>query len=215
MKKKLKESKFKVRLSAWKGLLLIALFFAIGTQTMNAQVTGENWEIVNYSTDLQWNSVTYGNGTYVAVAISGVGSRVMTSNDGVSWVRRQTPVDNQWAGVTYGNGLFVAVAMSGTGNRVMTSPDGITWTIRSSPVDNQWYSVNYVNGLFIALAISGTGNRVMTSPDGITWTIRNSPSDNQWVPELTLYLKNQIKNLQLCFIVTGVKLNGSGTYRWH
>jgi hypothetical protein len=141
---------------------------------------GIAWTIRSSAANNSWNSVTYGNSLFVAVASSGTGNRVMTSPDGIAWTIRSSPADNAWRSVTYANGLFVAVASSGTGNRVMTSPDGITWTIRSSAVDNQWFSVTYGNGLFVAVALSGTGNRVMTSPDGITWTIRSSAADNQW-----------------------------------
>jgi alpha-tubulin suppressor-like RCC1 family protein len=38
--KNLKESKFKLQFSAWKVLLLAALFFAMGTQIANAQIAG-------------------------------------------------------------------------------------------------------------------------------------------------------------------------------
>jgi hypothetical protein len=141
---------------------------------------GVTWTARSSAADNSWNSVTYGNGLFVAVAGSGTGNRVMTSPNGITWTIRSTPVDNGWFAVTYGSGLFVAVANSGTGNRVMTSPDGINWTIRSSPADNNWFSVTYGNGLFVAVAYSGTGNRVMTSADGITWMSRSSAADNDW-----------------------------------
>ena len=64
--------------------------------------------------------MTYGNGLFVAVSISGSGNRVMTSPDGITI--RQSAADNAWIGVTYANGLFVAVSFNGSGNRVMTSP---------------------------------------------------------------------------------------------
>jgi parallel beta-helix repeat protein len=141
---------------------------------------GITWTARTNPVDNLWNSVTYGNGMYVAVAGTGTGDRVMTSPDGVTWTTRTSPADNSWRSITYGNGLFVAVADSGTGNRVMTSPDGITWTTRVNPVDNNWFSVAYGKGLFVAVATTGTGDRVMTSPDGITWTIRTSAADNNW-----------------------------------
>jgi hypothetical protein len=68
-----------------------------------------------------WRSVTYGNGLFVAVAVSGTGNRVMTSPDGITWTIRTSAADNLWYGVTYGNGLFVAVAASGIRDRVMIS----------------------------------------------------------------------------------------------
>jgi hypothetical protein len=132
-----------------------------------------------------WTSVTYGNGLFVAVANTGIGSRVMTSPDGFDWTSRTSAADNAWNSVTYGEvggqGLFVAVATNGSGNRVMTSPDGITWTSRTSATDKAWQSVTYGSGLFVAVAIDGTGNDVMTSPNGVTWTSRASAVGNVWM----------------------------------
>ena len=124
-----------------------------------------------------WNSVTYGNGLFVAVANSETNS-VMTSPDGINWTARTAAAASAWYSVTYGNGLFVAVAPDGT-NRVMTSPDGISWTARAAAEDNYWRSVTYGNSLFVAVASSGT-NRVMTSPDGITWTARTEAAASEW-----------------------------------
>jgi hypothetical protein len=142
---------------------------------------GITWTIRTSSVDRQWQAVTYGNGTFVAVADSGTGNRVMTSPDGVTWTSRVSAGDHDWNSVTYGNGTFVAVSQTaGVGNQVMTSPDGITWTIQTSAADLFWQSVTYGNGLFVAVAYSGTGNRVMTSPDGVTWTSRTSAADLFW-----------------------------------
>jgi hypothetical protein len=162
---------------------------AIGSGAESAAVTGTpsssidpgiNWTSRNSATENNWQSITYGNGLFVAVATTGTGDRVMTSADGINWTTRTSAADNEWRSVTYGNGLFVAIAFSGTGNRVMTSPDGINWISRTSAADNVWQSVTYGNNLFVAVASSGSGNRVMTSPDGINWTLRTSAADNYW-----------------------------------
>ena len=139
---------------------------------------GVQWTQRTSASNNDWNSVTYGNGLFVAVSATGAGNRVMTSPDGITWTSRTSAVDNDWTSVTYGNGLFVAVAQSGTGDRVMTSPDGINWTAQTSAEDNGWRSVTYGNGLFVAVALDGNGNLVMTSPDGISWTARTSATDN-------------------------------------
>ena len=159
--------------------ILIWLLALTGITTLQAQ-TGTTWTSRTSAADNSWNSVTYGNGLYVAVSSSGTGNRVMTSPDGINWTSRTSAADNDWGDVTWGNGLYVAVASTGTGNRVMTSPDGITWTSRTSVADNSWGAVTYGNGLFVAVASTGTGNRVMTSPDGINWTSRTSAADNSW-----------------------------------
>jgi alpha-acetolactate decarboxylase len=115
-----------------KKISLIVLTFIFCFQAQ-AQV---NWTSRTSAADNQWNSMTYGNGLFVAVAGSGTGNRVMTSPDGINWTSRTSAADNIWNSVTYGNGLFVAVSTTGIGNRVMTSPDGITWTSQTSAADN-------------------------------------------------------------------------------
>jgi hypothetical protein len=141
---------------------------------------GITWTSQTSAADNSWNSITYGNGLFVAVASSGVGNRVMTSPDGINWTSRTSATNTLWRSVTYGAGIFVAVASSGVGNRVMTSPDGISWTSRSAVVDNNWNAIVYDNNLFVAVATSGTGNRVMISSDGIGWTSVTSAADLNW-----------------------------------
>jgi outer membrane protein OmpA-like peptidoglycan-associated protein len=128
---------------------------------------------------LNWTSVTYGEGLFVAVASSGNGNRVMTSPDGITWTSRASASNNEWSSVTYGKGLFVAVANSGNGNRVMTSPDGITWTSRSSAANKHWNSVVFGNNVFVAVSgTTGTDSNIMSSFDGIHWTSIASPDQN-------------------------------------
>ncbi|RXZ83366.1 hypothetical protein EBB07_06010 [Paenibacillaceae bacterium] len=155
-------------------------FILQGEGGEEAELPGVEWTIRNSAADNNWRSVCYGNGLFVAVALSGTGNRVMTSPDGISWTIRNSAADNNWRSVCYGNGLFVAIAHSGTGNRVMTSPDGINWTIRNSAADERWSCVCYGNGLYLAVADSNSGNRIMTSPDGINWTLRTSAANNSW-----------------------------------
>jgi hypothetical protein len=138
---------------------------------------GDVWIARSAAETNAWQSITYGDGLYVAVANDGT-NRVLTSSDGIAWTVRAAAVNSGWTSVTYGGGLFVAVANTGT-NRVMTSPDGITWTARDAAEASNWISVTYGKGLFVAVANLGT-NRVMTSPDGITWTIQSAAEANSW-----------------------------------
>ncbi len=86
--------------------------------------------------------MTYGNGLYVAMAITGT-DRVMTSPDGITWTSQTSATDTNWTSVTYGNGLFTAVAAAAR-NGVMTSPDGITWTSQTSASNAGWRAVTSV-----------------------------------------------------------------------
>ena len=122
----------------------------------------------------QWNSVTYGNGTFVAV-LSGGPNRVMTSPDGITWTARSATSAQAWSSVTYGGGTFVAVSLEGG---IMSSTDGTTWTSRTPPqAGRSWNSVTYGNGTFVAVASDEAALGAMTSPDGTTWTARTTPID--------------------------------------
>ncbi len=150
----------------WLLIACASLIGALGVLVMPATSLGQagiTWTSQTSAADNLWNSVTYANGLFVAVASGpGTNNRVMTSPDGINWTSRFSAANNQWVSVTYANGLFVAVSIDGT-NRVMTSPDGITWTSRTSAANNSWASVTYGNGQFVAVAYTGFGNRVMTS----------------------------------------------------
>lgn len=137
------------------------------------------WVARSASENDSWNSVTYGNGVFVAIASIGT-NRVMTSPDGFTWTSRLAAAMNEWSSVTFGEGIFVAVSATGTGNRVMTSPDGITWTIGVSAADSAWTEVRYGAGRFVAVAATGTV-RAMYSLDGTTWVSSASLASETWI----------------------------------
>ena len=107
--------------------------------------------------NISWNSVTYGNGLFVAVSTN----ISIYSADGVLWVPVTTP--GSWNSVTFGNGYFVAVGPSCQ----MYSTDGKTWNILGSPVAGTWLSVTYGQGSFIA---TGTGSMSSTT-NGASWIV--------------------------------------------
>jgi len=157
--------------------LALALVCSVAIMSQQVRADGTTWTARSATEANFWSSVTFGNGTFVAVSTSGT-NRVMTSTDGITWTARNVPAST-WTSVTYGNGLFVAVAGFGT-DRIMTSPDGVTWTPRGSSTDS-WAGITFGNNTFVAVASIGT-NRVMTSTDGITWTNRSVPTGGiqQW-----------------------------------
>jgi hypothetical protein len=96
-------------------LLTLAAYNASGSSGSGA---GTTWTLrVPGFNDL--NSVTYGNGLFVAVGGSPDSSTILTSPDGVNWTARTSPTSKSLNGVTYGNGTFVAVGIYGT---ILTSP---------------------------------------------------------------------------------------------
>jgi len=156
-------------------LSMVAGLVFVSAPPALASSPGEVWTARSAAEANQWNSVSYGNGLFVAVAQSGT-NRVMTSPDGVTWTGRTAASASQWTSVTYGNGTFVAVGYTGA---LMTSTDGVTWTGRTAAEAANWTSVTYGNGTFVAVATTGT-NRVMTSTDGVTWTGRTAAEANGW-----------------------------------
>jgi hypothetical protein len=120
-----------------------------------------------------WAGVTYGGGTFVAVAAQGAA----TSTDGITWTQRTLPAGPNWWAVTYGGGTFVTVGYY-SGTNAATSPDGITWTQRTLPASANWYAVTYGNGTFVAVAYNSS--IAATSADGTTWTQRTLPASANW-----------------------------------
>jgi hypothetical protein len=112
--------------------------------------------------------VTYGNGLYVAVGVSGV---ILTSPDDITWTGRTSGTTRNLNCITYGNNLYIVAGDSG---KIFTSSDGIIWTSRTSGTANVLYGVTYGNNVYVAAG----GNTILTSPDGITWTSRTSGTTN-------------------------------------
>lgn len=171
-------------------LYLATLFFTVCSFAQD----GTTWTSQTTPVDNLWNSITYGNGLFVAVAGSGTNNRIMTSPDAITWTLRTSPADNYWTSVCYGNGKFLAVANSGT-NRLMESVDGIAWTTSAIPLKS-WRGITYANGKYVAVGGSGMGANgdVMYSADGITWTSSTIGFDMTWT---------KVKYLNNTFIAVG------------
>ena len=59
------------------------------------------------------NTVTYGNGKFVAAGWNSTVNNIVTSPDGITWTEQTGPAVIDWRGLTYGNGVFVAVGYGG------------------------------------------------------------------------------------------------------
>lgn len=147
------------------------LYVIVGySGTILTSTTGESWTQRESPSFLPLYGVAYGNRTYVAVGeFSAVTPTIiLTSQDGVNWVRRR--VDDLYQSlldVVYAQGQFVAVGGFGT---ILTSPDGITWTRQPRLTYAHLRGITYGNGLFVAVGDQGV---ILTSPDGVNWTARD------------------------------------------
>jgi len=139
-------------------------------------------------TNLNLESATYGNGTFViggmemAQYSSGV---LLSSEDGIAWTNRFSTSTisysphNFW--VAYGNGNFVGVGWPGNcacplpdgGDHILTSTNGVNWTVVNSGFANGPYytpaglfGVGYGNDTFVAVGPVGA---IALSTNGSAW----------------------------------------------
>lgn len=95
------------------------------------RATGTTWTSRS-ATSMQWQSICYGNGLFVAVGYNAAGTNgaIMTSPTGVTWTDRSGPTSGRlWLKVAFRGGRFLALACntSFTTTYIMSSPDGINW----------------------------------------------------------------------------------------
>src|SRR5262249_43757731 len=111
------------------------------------------------------NSMTYGNGQFVAVGYNNDGSApILTFADGVAWVQRHSGTITALYDIAYGNGQFVAVGgtwdvrVGLTESAVISSIDGKNWVRHSSGVTNGFglTGIAYGSGQFVAVGDRGT-----------------------------------------------------------
>lgn len=128
-----------------------------------------------------WSAVTYGNGTYAAIANSA--SSAYSTNNGTTWSAGSGLSGSYtWNDVTFGAGYFVAVSYGGGSvNSVSAySANGQTWTTGGSMGSvGSFSSVIYGNGVFVSVA-SGTSTAAVSANNGVTWANYNLPSSTTW-----------------------------------
>lgn len=154
-----------------------------GTGATTAEAAREKLGIVNgwalesvttvMPSSAAWNSITYGNGVFVAIASGGI---CAYSTDGVNWTECNLPNTSNWTSVTYGDGKFVAIGWSNAYSAY--SIDGINWTISDMPDSINWNYVTYGNGKFVAIASNSTTSAY--SSDGISWSPMTMPIYCSW-----------------------------------
>lgn len=180
--------------------------------------TGITWTpfpitATNGSSNSIWNTITFGNGRFVAISESttsphasrfaySTSTNISAPISASDFLFGLSPADVNWKSVVFGNGYFVAVAYSGTASttRVMTSQDGITWVLKSNGVTNskQLKYITYSSDLrmFLAITDAGSTSRIFFSKyDGTDWTeisnvITNGKSINSatWSQKLNLFV---------------------------
>lgn len=124
-----------------------------------------NWNYTTLPTTINWDSVCYGNGKFVATANSETSTNVgAISTDGITWNPMFFPINGNWVSITYGNGMFVVISYNSKVS--MYSINGTDWHQSELPAKQNWYAITYGNGTFVAIAES---NIAAYSTDGINW----------------------------------------------
>ena len=138
--------------------------FVAGGETIVTSKDGFNWTTLNIlQTVGRLNSVTYGNGLFIAVA----GHFILTSSDGINWTIINPGDYWDLRQIAYGNGNFVAL-----GNRyIISSTDGINWMMRTRTYGNI-LGITYGNGTFLAVGDEITQSDPISSSKYILTVIK-------------------------------------------
>jgi hypothetical protein len=151
---------------------------AVGERSEGVRSTdGMTWSsspVISGSPDTRFNSVTYGNGTYVAAG--GLGGAVFTSTDANVWTQRywNLGLDN-WRAAAHANGRFVIAGEASSGHApfaaVFTSTDGVTWSLIRPGTGPGLHCVAFGNGVWVV-----AGKDLYSSSDATNWTPRTIPT---------------------------------------
>ncbi|MEJ2684335.1 MAG: hypothetical protein P8Z71_08065 [Candidatus Sulfobium sp.] len=126
-----------------------------------------SWTPEASGTGRSLSSVTFGDGTFVAVGAEGT---ILTSTDGLNWTSRVSGTDTSLGRVVFGNDTFVAA-----GRFIVTSTDTVTWkVVPVGVVGVGGVSIAFGNGKFLASIVSNCflgciDGSTIASSDGVTW----------------------------------------------
>ena len=99
----------------------------------------------------RFNSIAYGNSTYVTVGVNG---SIAISHDNVTWIPVFGGTTNTLNSICYSNGLFVAVGANGT---IIYSADGLVWNKPNFNVFVTYTSIVYASLFNVYVAVTSTG----------------------------------------------------------
>jgi sensor histidine kinase YesM len=146
--------------------------------TVYSSTDAITWTQRTGAININFKSIAYGDGKFVAVGYSATGSY---STDGITWTS-MTAIQNSWRKITRGATNFL---ITGANTTSATSTNGITWTQRTMP-SGSWGTTAYGNNTFVAS--SNYQAVAATSTDSITWTLRTLPASARWIS--MVYAKN-------------------------
>ena len=149
-----------------------------GTYSSN---NGTTWTTTNLpfpgSTSRQWNSITFGQGKFVAVSAGRAATRTNVggySTDGVNWTASTMPFTEWYIMTKYANNRFIATSytVNPNGNGISYSSDGINWSASTRPSTTVFTlprSIAFSNNRWIVLA--SQMEAAYSDDNGVTFTL--------------------------------------------
>jgi hypothetical protein len=141
--------------------------------------TGASWELQTSVEDTTWQSITFDETNNLFVAVANTGTiRVMTTEDGITWIAGYQATVSPWNAVVAGNGTTVAISVSGTYQSmygtlmarrlIIYNPSLLTWNLLplSGDMSVDIDGVVTANPLTVTknTAIQTLTNKTLTSP---------------------------------------------------
>ena len=112
------------------------------------------------------SSMAYGNGVWVVAAPASISGGVLTSVDGVNWVKKPVPI--AITQVAYGNGRFVGYTANGSALTTAYSLDGFNW-VQGGNTTVGLFNLSYANGAFFIYRDGAGGGTINISTNGLVW----------------------------------------------
>ena len=112
-----------------------------------------------------YNSIVFGNGTFVAVGANGV---ISYSTDATTWTQSYYLSNTNWISIRYLNNYFIAVANLGT-TPIVFSFDGVNWTVSNSLLSD-WNDLTYGENLYMIVA-NNNNERLLLNTGTTTNTV--------------------------------------------
>ena len=120
-----------------------------------------------------WNSIAYGENTFIAVA-NGLATAGKTTN-GTTWTAVPLPASASWNAIAYGNHYWV-ITSTNNDQVLYSKSTGNGWRSSNLPSVNNWVDLVYGNGLFVAISDDslGAAQTAYSADGGQTWQLGTS-----------------------------------------
>ena len=129
-----------------------------------------------------WVDSAYGNQKFIG--ISGSGSVIGQTTDGINWSALELPETASWSGIEYGNNYWVIISRDGGGPSMVlySKSNGAGWRATTLPSEKGWSALSYGNGIFVAISddTNGAAAAAYSTDNGLTWNTGTGLPSATW-----------------------------------